>query len=65
MHQATTITGEHSKPKARSCKLTDLPLSSSSSQEEFLDNLGAAGKALQETLPRVIAFVAGKWYHEL
>lgn len=35
------------------------------SQEEFLQNLATAAAALQETLPNVIDFVSGKWYHEL
>jgi 5'-methylthioadenosine nucleosidase len=33
--------------------------------EEFLENLGAAALALKDTLPRVLEFISGKTISEL
>lgn len=45
--------------------VTDIVDGDRATAEEFLANLGAAAKALQETLPRVIEFCAGKRPSEL
>ena len=42
-----------------------LPNPNHRSAEEFMENLGNAAKSLQETLPKVIEFVAGKNTTEL
>ena len=44
---------------------TMLPNPNHRSAEEFMENLGNAAKSLQETLPKVIEFVAGKNTTEL
>ena len=45
--------------------VTDIVDGERATAEEFLANLGAAARALQETLPRVIEFCAGKRPSEL
>jgi len=45
--------------------VTDIVDGDRPSNEEFLENLGAAAKKLQESMPSVIDFVCGKNHHEL
>ena len=40
--------------------ITDIVDGDKPTQDEFLENLGAAAKALQGAVPKVIEFVAGK-----
>ena len=40
--------------------VTDLVDGGEVTSEEFLKNLGTAAKSLQETLPKVLAFIAEK-----
>eukprot|EP00878_Enallax_costatus_P032170 GHUV01035281.1.p1 GENE.GHUV01035281.1~~GHUV01035281.1.p1 ORF type:complete len:132 (+),score=52.74 GHUV01035281.1:623-1018(+) len=45
--------------------VTDIVDGDRPTQEEFLENLNAAAAALQQTLPKVLEFVAGKTIAEL
>jgi 5'-methylthioadenosine nucleosidase len=45
--------------------VTDIVDGDRATQEEFLENLNAAAAALQQTLPKVLEFVAGKTIAQL
>ena len=45
--------------------ITDIVDGSRPAQEEFLENLGTAARSLQEAVPRVLDFVAGKKISDL
>jgi 5'-methylthioadenosine nucleosidase len=45
--------------------VTDIVDGDKPTQEEFLENLHAAAAALQQVLPKVLAFVSGKTLREL
>jgi 5'-methylthioadenosine nucleosidase len=45
--------------------VTDIVDGDRPSHEEFMENLGAASKSLQEALPQVLEYILGKEHHEL
>lgn len=55
----------HGKPVVCIKAITDIVDGGRPTQEEFLENLGAAAAALQRVLPRVVEFVGGKALAEL
>ena len=48
------------QPAGAQFSVTDIVDGDKPTEEEFLENLGAAAKSLQEALPRVLEAVAGK-----
>ncbi|KAJ9525928.1 hypothetical protein QJQ45_009418 [Haematococcus lacustris] len=53
------------KPVVAIKAITDIVDGERATQEEFLENLGAAAAALQATLPQVLEFMAGKALKDL
>ncbi|KAJ9526327.1 hypothetical protein QJQ45_009764 [Haematococcus lacustris] len=53
------------KPVVAIKAITDIVDGERATQEEFLENLGAAAAALQATLPQVLEFMAGKALEDL
>lgn len=45
--------------------VTDIVDGDRPTQDEFLENLSAASKSLQEKLPKIVEFVMGKKYSDL
>lgn len=45
--------------------VTDIVDSGRPTEEEFLENLGAASRSLQDALPKVLEYIYGKEHHEL
>lgn len=59
------VCGIYKKPFVCVKSITDIVDGSRPAHEEFLENLGTAARSLQDALPRVLDFIAGKKLSDL